>query len=172
MIEKERPVTCTSRDKGIMGCFCSLRNVLFLCWFVRVAEWPWPMLVFHGNTSYRGTASLSCECEATLRPQELLFSFPHHFFNKYLLSIIYIHIYIYIYICIYVIKVVSIHLIASALKRELRFNISVYKLELLCREGGPNEDIFRVMGNFPWRLHRRGGISPSVERCLTCESFI
>ena len=47
------------------------------------------------------------------------------------------------------IKVVSIHLIASALKRELRFNISVYKLELLCRGGGPNEDIFRVMGNFP-----------------------
>lgn len=84
------------------------------------------MLVSHGNTPYRGAASLGCECEATLRPQELLFSFPRHFFNKYLLSITYIHI--------YVIKVVSIHLITSALKRELRFNISVYKLELYIEE--------------------------------------
>ena len=68
-----------------MGHFCSLGNVLFLSWLIRIAAWPWLMLVFHGITSCRGIASLSCECENYPEASGIAFLFSTSFFNNYLL---------------------------------------------------------------------------------------
>ena len=68
-----------------MGHFCSLGNVLFLSWFIRIAAWPWLMLVLHGIISCRGIATLSCECENYPEASGIAFLFSTSFFNNYLL---------------------------------------------------------------------------------------